>query len=183
MVIRFSDSGPAPARSARSGPSLACGVSLLHLLLGLCDRLIGRQLAGRVLREHVGNDVEVPDLLGRRGCQPRPGGRDRYLGDLGNEAVLLVALVDGVLGQVRQKRHVEPVTGVYPPGEVVGLEVVAQEIFGEIHVLREVPDPNAPEAARRLPVHGTPRRVDVSMTSAISRCVPGTRTLSFLADS
>src|SRR4030095_11451797 len=99
-----SSSSPSSATErppAASGLALATGVDLLHLLLGPGDRLVGRHLARRVLGEHVGDDVEVEHLLGRRRRRTRPGGRHRHFGDLGDEPVLLVALVHGVLGQVR----------------------------------------------------------------------------------
>ena len=152
------------SRSAAPGESgllLPPGVDLLHLFFAPGDGLVGGHLPGRVLREHVRDDVEVPHLLGRRGGRTRPRGRHGDLGDLGNEPVLLVALVDGVLGQGRQERHVEAMPRLHPPGLVLRLEVIAQEVLGEVDVLREVPDPHAPEACRRLAIHRTLRGVDV----------------------
>src|SRR5262249_19886180 len=42
-----------------------------------------------------------------------------------------------------------------------GLEMVTQEVLGEVLVFGEVPNPDAPESGRRLAIHGTARRVDV----------------------
>jgi hypothetical protein len=43
-----------------------------------------------------------------------------------------------MLGQIRQEGHVEAVPRLHPLVEVLGLEVIAQEVLGEIGVLREV---------------------------------------------
>jgi len=71
----------------RSCPPLAV-VDCHHLFLAPTDRLVERHPAGRVLREHVGDDVEIPDLLRGRGGGPWPGRRHRNLRHLGNVPVL-----------------------------------------------------------------------------------------------
>src|SRR2546426_6885805 len=78
--------GSGRARDASELP-LAAGVDLLNLLLGPGDGLVDRHLARRVLREHVGDDEEVEDLLGRRRGGTGPGRWDRHLGDLGDVPV------------------------------------------------------------------------------------------------
>src|SRR5712692_9134470 len=105
----------------RSRPPLAV-VDGQHLLLAPGDRLVQRHAAGRVLREHVGDDVEVPDLLRGRGGRAWPGWRNRDLGHRGNVPVLRVAPVDRMVGQVVEERHVEAVAGFHPLAQVLRLE-------------------------------------------------------------
>src|SRR5262245_38248542 len=61
-----------------SGPPLAV-VDGPHLFLAPGDRLVERHTTGCVLREHVGDDVEIPNLLRGRGGWTRPGWRYRDL--------------------------------------------------------------------------------------------------------
>src|SRR5215831_14130010 len=165
-----------------SGPTLAV-VDCQHLSLAPADRLVERHPAGRVLREHVGDDVEIPDLLRGRGGRPWPGRRNRDLGYFGNVPVLRVAPVHWMVGQVVQERHVKAVASFHPLGLVLRLEVKPQKVLGEINVLREIPDADAKETCCHLRSFG-PRGVLMwSITSAICFCVPGTRILSLFADS
>jgi len=89
-VTTVSEAGSAAAaaletmksRRLNSAPLMAaaCGRRRsLHLLLPPGDGLVGRHLASRVLREHVGDDVEVEYLLRRRGGgSGQDGGTDTF---------------------------------------------------------------------------------------------------------
>src|SRR5262245_8720530 len=147
----------APQRSSAPLAVIDCS----HFFLAPGDRLIERHAAGCVLRKHVGDDVKIPDLLRGRGGRTRPGRRYRDLGDFGNVTVLRVDLVDGMLREIVQVRHVVAMAGFHPFGLVLGHEVEAQEILGQLDVLREVPDADAPETRGRLAVLRAARCVDM----------------------
>src|SRR6266849_2327522 len=59
--------GPAGSPCGRLHPPSPARVDLAELLLRPGDGLVHRQLIDHVLREYVGNDVEVERLLGRGG--------------------------------------------------------------------------------------------------------------------